>query len=340
MQANSRNISVELLRVLFMLCIVTLHSIIYRNGGAGVLPIDGGEWPSCVRYGVLGLSHIGVSGFIFISGYYGIKFNWYKVWNIWTQALFYSVIIAILGLTIWHVPFVKEALHFCMPISRSEWFVMDYVVLMLLSPFIQSGIEKISRQQFLGIILFLSLMLYVGRFFSFDAGTSFMLMLDIYLIGRYMRTYPITWFNQHAQAIMVVALAGLYLLPFTFASLGYTKLLRLVLSNYNIFALLAGSSMVILADNHPLQTRYKLNLGANVLAVFLITESSNVRNWLWGGAFAEMHPMLRIAIILAALFGCMIIDQIRQWLIVPLTDKLWNKITLKYENHKDNSMLP
>ena len=57
-------------------------------------------------------------------------------------------------------------------------------------------------------------------------------------------------------------------------------------------------------------------------------------------AFAKLHPTLRMVIILTALLGCMIIDQIRQWLIVPLTDKLWNKITLKYENHKDNSMLP
>lgn len=281
MPTNSRNISVELLRVLFMLCIVTMHSIIYRGGEL-----------SNLQYGLLGLCHIGVSGFIFISGYYGIKFKWYKVWNIWTQALFYSVIIAILGLTVWHVPFVKEALHFCMPISRSEWFVMDYVVLMLIAPFIQNGLERMSKQQLLGTILFLSIMLYIGRFLSFDIGTSFMLMLDIYLIGRYMQTYPIGWYNGNALVIMMVALAGLFLLPFAFASCGFPKLLRLVLSNYNIFALLAGSSMVILADRHPLQTRFNLNLGANVLAVYLITESSNVRNWLWGGGVrGNVHYM-------------------------------------------------
>lgn len=44
MPIKSRNISVELLRVLFMLSIVTLHSIIYRNGGAGVLSADGEDW--------------------------------------------------------------------------------------------------------------------------------------------------------------------------------------------------------------------------------------------------------------------------------------------------------
>ena len=44
MNSKSRNIYVELLRVLFMLCIVILHSIIYREGEAGMLPADGGEW--------------------------------------------------------------------------------------------------------------------------------------------------------------------------------------------------------------------------------------------------------------------------------------------------------
>ena len=117
MPNKTRNITVELLRVLFMLCIVTMHSIIYRKGGAGVLPLYGGDWTSCVRYGLLGLNHIGVSGFVFISGYYGIKFRWYKLWNIWAQALFYSVVIAILGMYIKDVPFVKCALQFCMPIS-------------------------------------------------------------------------------------------------------------------------------------------------------------------------------------------------------------------------------
>lgn len=328
---NARNLSVELLRVLFMLCIIVLHSIGYRNGGAGLLPMDGGDWTSCVRYGLQGLNHIGVSGFIFISGYYGIRLKWHKLWNIWTQALLYSVIIAILRLCIWNVPFVKCALHFCMPISRSEWFVMDYVVLMLLAPFIESGIEKMTRQSFLGIVLFLSVMLYVGRFWSFDSGTSFLLMLDIYLIGRYINHYPLNWPDARVRAMMIGALVMLFALPFVFAMMSMPKLLRLVLSNYNIFALLAAGSMVVLADRKPIYTRYPISLGANVLAVFLITESPNIREWLWGGAFAEYPLLLRIIIILAALFGCMAIDQLRQWTIVPLTDKVWKKLRINDE---------
>lgn len=324
----NRNISVELLRVLFMLSIVTLHSIIYRVGGAGVLPIDGGNMAACVRNGLLGLCHIGVSGFIFISGYYGIKFKWYKLWNIWTQALFYSVILAVLSLWIWDAQWVKVIMHFFMPISRSEWFVMDYAVVMLLAPFIQAGIEKMSQRQFLGIILFLSVMLYIGRFASFDKGTSFLLMLDIYLIGRYMRTYPMQWWKEHATGVLVVALTGLFLLPFAFATMGYPKLLRLVLSNYNILALMASASMVMLADSHPIETIWSVNLGANVLAVFLVTEQAHVREWLWVGAFAEKGFVVRIAIIFAALFGCMLIDQVRQWVVVPWTDRLWERLKI------------
>ena len=222
----------------------------------------------------------------------------------------------------WDAQWVNVIMHFFMPISRSEWFVMDYVVVMLLAPFIQAGIEKMSKTQFLGIILFLSVMLYIGRFASFDIGTSFLLMLDVYLIGRYMRTYPMQWWKEHAIVVMVVALAGLFLLPFAFATMGYPKLLRLVLSNYNILALLASASMVMLADRRSIDSKLSLNLGANVLAVFLVTEHANVREWLWGGAFAERELIVRIAIILAALFGCMLIDQVRQWTIVPLTDKL------------------
>ena len=286
MPTKSRNISIELLRVLFMLSIVTLHSIIYRNGGIGVLPCNGGDWTACAHSGLLGLSHIGVSGFIFISGYYGIRFRWYKLWSIWTQALFYSVIIAILGLCIWNEQLVKVALHFCMPISRSEWFVMDYVVLMLLAPFIESGIEKIKQQTFLGIVLSLSVMLYVGRFWSFDSGTSFMLMLDIYLIGRYIKHYPLNWSNARVKMVMIVSLMMLFMLPFGFSEMGMVKLLRIVLSNYNIFALLAAGSMVILASRKPIYTKRHISLGANVLAVFLITESQNIRDWLWSGDFS------------------------------------------------------
>lgn len=329
MSSNSRNISVELLRVLFMLSIVIMHSIIYRVGGVGVLPMDGGDMAACVRYGLLGLCHIGVSGFIFISGYYGIKFKWYKLWNIWTQAFFYSVILTALSLWIWDAQWVKVIMHFFMPLSRSEWFVMDYVVVMLLAPFIQAGIEKMSRKQFLGVILFLSVMLYIGRFASFDKGTSFLLMLDVYLIGRYMRTYPVRWWDEHGLDVMVVALVGLFLLPFIFATMGCPKLLRLVLSNYNILALIASVSMVILADKQPIRTSWSVNFGANVLAVFLVTEQANMREWLWGGAFTEQGLVIRVIIILAALFGCMLVDQMRQWTVVPLTDKLWERMKIE-----------
>lgn len=342
-----RNASVEYLRVLFMLCIVVLHSIGYREGGAGLLPMCGGSIVTCIRYGIQGLCHIGVSGFIFISGYYGIKFKWYKLWNIWTQALFYSVILAALSIWIWDAQWVRMIMYFFMPISRSEWFLMDYVVVVLLAPFIQAGIYMMSRKQFLGIIIFLSVMLYIGRFASFDRGTSFLLMLDVYLIGRYLRTYPVYFWEDHASGVMIVALAGLFLLPFGCAMIGYPKWLRLVLSNYNILALMASASMVMLADKHLIRTRWSVNLGANVLAVFLVTEQVYMREWLWGGAFAKQGLAIRILIILTALFGCMLIDQVRQWTIVPLTDRIYGvmsegekMIRNEYEKSKDNSMLP
>ena len=203
-------------------------------------------------------------------------------------------------------------------------------MLMLLAPFIESGREKITRQTFLCVIGFLSVMLYIGRFGSFDSGTSFLLMLDIYLVGRYVKHYPFHWSNARVRAMKIGALVLLFALPFGFAMMGMPKLLRLVLSNYNIFALLAAVSMVVLADKKPTYTRRPISLGANVLAVFLITESPNIREWLWEGAFAGYPLLLRVTIILVALFGCMAIDQVRQWIVVPLTDKVWNKIIERY----------
>lgn len=150
-------------------------------------------------------------------------------------------------------------------------------------------------------------------------------MLDIYLIGRYIRHYPLNWSNARVRMIMMGSLVTLFVLPFGFAMMSASKLLKLVLSNYNIFALLAAGSMVVLADREPIYTQYSISLGSNVLAVFLITESPIIREYLWEGAFASEPLLVRISIIFASLFFCMIIDQCRQWILVPLTNNIYRK---------------
>ncbi|MGM9779967.1 MAG: hypothetical protein ACI3ZD_16780, partial [Prevotella sp.] len=68
---NNRNSSIELLRLWFMLMIVTLHAYAHGSGlDYDYLYSLGSDWATAHHLGLFSLGKCGVTGFMFISGYY------------------------------------------------------------------------------------------------------------------------------------------------------------------------------------------------------------------------------------------------------------------------------
>lgn len=181
-----RNSSVELLRILCLVMIFWMHSAkSYMDN-----PVS--AWIS-IAVEVVG--NIGVSCFILISGYYGIRLDVRKMMRLDLMLILYSWIGLALQL-IWGNSIGGEAiLSYIFPvIGKQSWYFTCYFALAFLSPFLNEMVEKLGQMR-LRQLLFTMLVIFSGIttvfFFDIneDGGKGIVHMVMMYLIGRYFGVY-------------------------------------------------------------------------------------------------------------------------------------------------------
>lgn len=182
---HKRNTSVELLRFFFMFCIVIDH--IYGHGSG--LNYEwlyglGKDWTTAPHLVMFNIGKIGVTGFMFISGYYGIRINKNKIIHLLAITTTYAVVLdAIYGFTLHSA--INDLHAFDL-----WWFVKDYLFVCLLSPFIEMGIKNVSRHTFQMVIVGVAFVSYFAHLISFDNSHDLTMLLSIYLIARYLKLCP------------------------------------------------------------------------------------------------------------------------------------------------------
>ena len=143
--AEMRNYAIELLRLLFVYGIVLLHTI--RFGGA-------------MQRGLDNVLMTCVVGFVFISGYFGIKFKLIKLIRLIGAALFCAVAISIINMLI-QGEFSSAAFLSGVKDCYLErwWFLWAYVALMCFAPIVESAVkpECLQNRQWVRMLPLLSL---------------------------------------------------------------------------------------------------------------------------------------------------------------------------------------
>ena len=95
---KTRNSSIELLRIVAMIDIALFHYLsrnynLYAVENSRVM-VDANLWEEMI---VQYIGYLGVQCFMFISGYYGIRFKWDKFATLVEQCFFYGIM-SFLGL--------------------------------------------------------------------------------------------------------------------------------------------------------------------------------------------------------------------------------------------------
>ncbi|MCI8391850.1 MAG: acyltransferase [Roseburia sp.] len=187
-QRAARNSSFELLRILALVLIFWMHgSSSYSNNELSA-------W-LCIAISTVG--NIGVSLFILISGWFGIRLNVKKMIKLDLMLMFYCWI----GLALQYVWGTaglldgSQKLAYILPvIGRFSWYFTCYFALAFLSPFLNEMTEKLTRERFFALIVTM-LVIFSGIttcfFFDItqDGGKGIVNMILLYLIGRYLRMY-------------------------------------------------------------------------------------------------------------------------------------------------------
>ena len=198
-----RKSNFEFYRILCILFIVIMHSF-----GQGV-----GQLNSTLGILVNVLGNIGVTGFVLLSGYFGIHLKLTKLAKLDFMMIFWGV-----TTTLWMyfhpgvfgVVGKRELVSAFLPfITHRYWFLSAYFIawpsslksayfiLCLLSPFINEYLESINRRKHQLLIVVMGVVfLVLPTLFFFDqtgdGGKGVLNMLLTYVIGRYLGRYGLS----------------------------------------------------------------------------------------------------------------------------------------------------
>lgn len=186
----NRKSGVEILRLFCMFGIIICHT--FSSGEE----LTGINKYLCIFFNSSFNAGYGVVCFMLITGYYGIKLSLDKFNKIYSTIYVCSIITIILMLA-FGKPSGLDILTRLIPVSsRSVWYASCYIYLMLLSPFLNKLIASMSQKTYRALLAVLIAIFYIAPTFLYfdimgDKGKGIVHMITAYLIGRYLKLYPV-----------------------------------------------------------------------------------------------------------------------------------------------------
>ena len=190
----SRNVGLDLLRIIAMLMVILLHVL----GQGGILksvpPLSTSV--AITKYAIAWIIEIGaycaVNCYALLTGYnyFGKTPRYAKLFEFWLQIAFYTVGICILYSLLGHTIHGKMWLKVFFPVTSGVyWYVSSYFCLFILIPIINKGLENIEEKS-LKTLLCIGFVLVsvLPTFFKLDpyclkSGYSFAWLLLLFIIG-------------------------------------------------------------------------------------------------------------------------------------------------------------
>lgn len=196
---QERNYGLDLCRILSMAMIVALHVL----GQGGVLesyhPREAGFW---IVYFMETCAMCSVNLFAVLSGYLSVnkwgveKYSSYRIIELISIVMLYCLLLLLL-FCIFAPETIKGVKGFlcalCPPLTGQYWYIVCYIPLAILQPYINKGLQALSLSQHRNLcvicfILFSCLPTFLHTdFFRFEMGYSFVWLAVCYVIGAYLK---------------------------------------------------------------------------------------------------------------------------------------------------------
>ena len=148
MRQKSRNSNFEVLRIVAIYMIVLIHANMYLGYFC-----EGNIW--LLTNGIVnGICNIGVTCFILISGYFGLKFSIRKLLKMECMMIGFSVIeTALLCIfmpsEVQGAALLEQLIKTAFPfITRKYWFYSSYICMFCFSGYINKFLEQLEKRMF------------------------------------------------------------------------------------------------------------------------------------------------------------------------------------------------
>lgn len=344
MVTKEREIGIDLLRVVSMLMIITLHVLAHGGILADKDLLPNGRYETVWFLEIA--AYCGVNCYALISGYVGAdkKFYFSRIMQIHLEVLFYSIGITLLfAIKMPETIGREEIKRAVFPVmNQSYWYYTSYFALFFFTPFLNMAINNLTEVQLKRYVISLLMVFCVlPVFFRADTfkiydGYSALWLIVMYLLGAYIKRSSCFW-KSHARYMPLV-----YLLCIIVTWL--SKLLRESAGVEQTYLVKYTSPTIVLASVSLLiwfgQMRFKSHwnkmiyaLGTCSFGVYLIHDNPLVRTYCIAGRFEKYSKLSLGGVVSAILLTviciyllCSLIDVIRAFLFkICRIDTLFSK---------------
>lgn len=346
--AKTRKSGIELLRILLMIMVIFIHTCVY--GGYSDMAVHYLSFPGKALYYLTYMSsRCCVYVYIVVFGYFSVTSGKTlsalksKIAKVYLPMLFYSILIPFLGqaLGLWKLNVIEKVRAFFPFTSRIWYFMTLYLLVLILSPFLNKALTALSKKEYTQLVVILFLMFSVWTAFSGLEQTSDIIRLDkiyetlngkslygfvyMYILGGYLRLHvPCHNKAKYRYLFLFVSLTVINILLYKYVY-SYSKIAN---ANNNPFIVLQGLCLVMFFRDLKFKSR-AINYIASVnLGVYMIHEQYLIRHKLWKDWFGFLHersfyktwlyPLKIILICIIVYMVCGLIEKIRTWLFAAI----------------------
>lgn len=291
------NLGISLLKVLAMIMVVTLHFL----GHGGLLEAtDKFSTNYYIAYLLELVCIPAVNLFALTSGYTGVNssFKPNKIAYIWFETLFYVVVIAFIfsRLGLISLSWVEKSYLFIPILTSQYWYVTAFVLMKLIAPFINSGINKCDVKDITKLVVLvvgvLCISSLLGDPFKLNRGYGALWLCVMYFVGALISKIDIdVSFNTLVLCYMgIVGLNYMVLIK-------YMSHTDYVLNYDSLLCVIQSVVMLIMFTKLNIKTNYFNKFMSTNLAAYLIGDNKYVRHFVIKNscvALARLNPLVMV----------------------------------------------
>ena len=295
-----RQSNFELLRIVAMVMIVTLHYL----GKGKLLETEAGSLTYYFAYALETMCLVSVNIYVLISGYFmkstSFKFN--KILDLWIQTVVISFGAFIIARKTGILPEFKydDFYYGLMPITHnSYWFITTYFVFCAIAPFLAKTVDTLDKKQHknvCAVLVFLTSVLptvfFTVDWLKISKGYHIVWFITLYFVASYIRKYDTFKKSPFVYLLGFVGFSAVsFILKFVIQKAwsifseknpsdsflkGYNMLFMFLAS---LFLFLAFKNIII---DSKIISKIIIFFSSTTLYVYLIHEAPAIRYYLWG----------------------------------------------------------
>ena len=252
--------------------------------------------------------------FMFISGWYGIKYSLRKYLYFAFLAICCMVLTIGIRFYLGDIDSWYPVVSHIFPIATEKWwFLTCYIMVFLIAPFIEAGMKVIDPKMLKQIVYIMTFIEVGSLMLQEPTGLSFFGLLYIYFLARYLRMIQFDCSTRKLIIAYLVAFIALWALSYGASYLGGFKWIAWILAgSYNnpAIIIMAITTFFLVNKIKPTHIGWLNRIFENVLIIYLLTEGVGPVLYKYEAGLISSAPLQGILFVLATVLCCLVIGKV------------------------------